>query len=245
MKIYESASDQPLVDWQWYEPSLRNITQLVLKRVPRAGGRALDVGCGTGRLTFALAKRGYDVLGIDPNERVIELARQIGQKQGPAVRFEVADVGTPGVVEPGTYDVVVCSEVLEHVEDYRPIIEGMYAALRPGGRLVISVPCDPAKWSVLDEYGGHVRRFTRKQIEGDLAAFRDVEVFVTGFPFYRLLVRAYLAKIRLLGQQHSNEALWQSRSTHLIAAVMYPFARLDNLFAFTGLGDQMIVAARK
>ncbi len=245
MKIYESASDQPMVDWQWHEPSLRNITRLMLRRVPKGGGRALDVGCGTGRMATALAKRGWEVHGIDPNPRVIAIAKEIAARERANVRFMTADVETPGAVEPGGYDVVVCPEVLEHVEHERPVIAGMRDALKPGGTLVISVPYDPRKWSVLDEYGGHVRRYTRERMVSDLAAFEDVSVFITGFPFYRLLVRTYLAKTRLLRQKHSNAALWTKPSTDVIASLIYPFARLDNLFAFTGLGDQMIVSARK
>jgi 2-polyprenyl-3-methyl-5-hydroxy-6-metoxy-1,4-benzoquinol methylase len=74
LRIYDSSSDQPILDWQWREPSLRSFTHLVLKRVLGTGGRALDVGCGTGCAAFAPAERGYDVEGIDVDERVTRLA---------------------------------------------------------------------------------------------------------------------------------------------------------------------------
>ncbi len=251
MEIYASKSDQPIVDWQWHEPSLRNITSLVLRFAPRVRGQALDVGCGTGRVSFALAERGYTVRGIDSEARVIDLARRIaagracgGKGQG-RVEFAVGDFRSAAVVQPNAYDLVVCSEVLEHIEDYHPVIEHMHAALKPGGRLIITVPCDPQKWSVLDQYGGHVRRFTAAQMRADLRQFSNIRTMVTGFPFYRLLVRSYLVKTRLLGQQHSNELLWEKPTTRLIAAAAYPFMRLDNLFAFTHLGDALIAVADK
>ena len=73
----------------------------------------------------------------------------------------------------------------------------MYDTLKPGGRIIITVPFDPDKWSVLDDYGGHVRRYTIDEIRNDLSQFCNVRFIVTGFPFYRLLVRTYLAKIGL------------------------------------------------
>lgn len=245
MEIYKSQSDQPIIDWQWYEPSLRNITWLILRHVPADAGQALEVGCGTGRVAFALAERGWRVDALDVDERAIQLAREINQTRNAGISFQIADFGNPQAELTAGYDLIVSSEVLEHLENYRPLIANMYHALKPGGRLIITVPCDPAKWSVLDEYGGHVRRFTVEQMEKDLAQFTILRTIVTGFPFYRLLTRAYLLKIRLLRQQHSNEALWEQPSTRTIAALLYPFMRLDNFFAFTRLGDALIVVAEK
>lgn len=245
MEIYKSRGDAPIVDWQWFEPSLRNITHWILRLAPREGGKALDVGCGTGRVAFALAERGFDVVGVDAEPRALAIARRMAEGRRAAPRFELGDLTKPWTQGAGTYDFVVCSEVLEHVRDDRPIVENLYTALKPGGRLVVTVPYDPRKWSVLDEYGGHVRRYTKEEMRADLSGFEDVRMIVTGFPFYRLLVRAYLLKTRLLRQVHSNEALWESPQTRVVARILYPFVRADNVFAFTGLGDALIVSARK
>ena len=99
----------------------------------------------------------------------------------------MADFSRRDLVRPNFYDLVVCSEVLEHIEEYHPLIDNMYTALRPGGRLIVTVPFDPRKWSILDEYGGHVRRYTLDQIRKDLSQFSNLKIVVTGFPFYRLL----------------------------------------------------------
>jgi SAM-dependent methyltransferase len=244
MEIYSSKTDKAIVDWQWYEPSLRNITHLILKNVPKNKGLALDVGCGTGRVSFALASLGYKVVGIDANERAIEIAKNINENSGSNISFQAANFSSE-TIENGKYDLAVCSEVLEHIEDYKPLITGMFAALKPNGRLIVTVPFDPQKWSVLDEYGGHVRRYTLPQIREDLSQFENHRVIVTGFPFYRILTRTYLAKIKLLGEEHSNEALWESPTTRLIAKILYPFMRADNFFAFTKLGDALIISADK
>ena len=81
MKIYRSESDDVIIAWQWREPSLRNITNLIMKNVPCSNGIALDVGCGTGRVSFALAERGFRVRGIDIEERAVKLAREIARSK--------------------------------------------------------------------------------------------------------------------------------------------------------------------
>ena len=245
MEIYKSKADKPLLDWQWKEPSLRNLTHLILKFAPQNGGRALDVGCGTGRVSFALAERGFEVMGVDIEERAIALARSLAMQEGESIKFEVADFRRPRIAKQDFYDVVVCAEVLEHVAEYRQIIENMHAALKPGGRLIITVPLDLRRWSVLDDYSTHLRRYSVDQITKELYQFHNVKTFVTGFPFYRLLVLAYLAKIRIFRQEHSIEKIWGQSSMRVIAALVYPLVRLDNLFSFTRLGDMLVVTGDK
>ena len=80
MEIYKSKSDRPLLDWQWYEPSLRNITHLILKYAPHSGGDALDIGCGTGRVSFALDRRGYRVQGLDIEKESLKLHKRLRWK---------------------------------------------------------------------------------------------------------------------------------------------------------------------
>lgn len=245
MHIYDSTDDAPIVAWQWHEPSLRNITHLILSRAPDGPGRALDVGCGTGRVSLALAARGYHVDGIDVEARVIDVAARLAAARGAACSFRTGDFADPTEVEPEAYDLVVSSEVLEHVDDYQPLVDHMYAALKPGGTLVLSVPCDPARFSVLDEYAGHVRRFAVPQVEALLAPFEDARITVTGFPFYRLLTAAYLLALRLSSGQHSNEDLWRRPSTRVVASLLYPLVRFDNALAFTRRGDYLVASATK
>jgi ubiquinone/menaquinone biosynthesis C-methylase UbiE len=245
MEIYRGQADQPIVDWQWFEPCLRNITAIILRFLPPGGGKALDVGCGTGRVAFQLAASGFKVDAVDVEPRMIELAKRIAAARNETnCTFRAGDFREQEIT-PESYDLVVCSEVLEHVVDYEHIHEMIYRSVKPGGRVIITVPYDPNQFSILDTYNGHVRRFSYSQMVNDLRPYKSKKIIITGFPFYRMLCRTYLLKLRLTGGQHSNEELWTRRSTRIIARLIYPFCRCDNLFAFTRLGTNLIAVAEK
>jgi 2-polyprenyl-6-hydroxyphenyl methylase/3-demethylubiquinone-9 3-methyltransferase len=108
----------------------------VAKRFPSvAGVRLLDVGCGAGLAAESLARRGFDVLGIDAAADLIAVARDHGGATGPAYRVAVAE----DLVAEGTrFQVVTALEVVEHVPDPAAFIRALVALLEPGGVLVMS-----------------------------------------------------------------------------------------------------------
>jgi trans-aconitate methyltransferase len=100
---------------------------------PQPGERILDLGCGTGPLTRAIADAGADVLGVDASPAMIEKARA----SYPNVRFEVADATTMAFDRP--FDAIFSNAVLHWVKPPAAAIGRMFAALRPGGRLVLEM----------------------------------------------------------------------------------------------------------
>ncbi len=94
----------------------------------------LDVGCGTGELlTIPIARRGYHITGTDFHLPSIEHARAVA---GSAARFVH---GTPHDAG-GTYDVIILSEVLEHVHEPVEMLSDLRSRLKPGGSLLLTVP---------------------------------------------------------------------------------------------------------
>ena len=65
---------------------------------------------------------------------------------------------------PGSLDLVVAFDVLEHIEDDKAAATGVFEALRPGGTFLVAVPADPRLWSAHDVAVGHVRRYTRPEL---------------------------------------------------------------------------------
>ena len=104
----------------------------------RRGLRVLDAGCGNGSTCKEFLALGCAVVGVDLSQSGIDIARKF-HRQG---RFELTSVdGTlldRMVEEP--FDLVVSTEVVEHLYDPRTYVRGCFAALRPGGRLVMTTP---------------------------------------------------------------------------------------------------------
>jgi 2-polyprenyl-3-methyl-5-hydroxy-6-metoxy-1,4-benzoquinol methylase len=111
---------------------------LALSGELRAGTRVLDAGCGNGSTAAEYLKRGCAVVGVDLSESGIDIARQAH----PGGRFERVEVDEGLLARLGErpFDVVIGTEVIEHLYDPRAYARGCFAALRPGGRLVLTTP---------------------------------------------------------------------------------------------------------
>jgi len=110
----------------------------VAQRTALSGARVLDVGCGGGILSEALAAAGANVMGIDLAPRVLDVARLHLHESGQVVDYRQVDVESLAADMPETFDVVTCMEMLEHVPDPACIIGACATLLKPGGRLFLS-----------------------------------------------------------------------------------------------------------
>ncbi|WP_439101722.1 methyltransferase domain-containing protein [Congregibacter sp.] len=152
----------------------------------RPGQRVLDLGCGEGRhVIAACALDGVDAVGVDLSLDDLATARGrmqefIGDESGgdsedsteflllagDALKLPFADA---------SFDTVICSEVLEHIPDYRSALAEIARVLKPGGRFCASVPrawCERICWSLSRDYhqvlGGHLRIFDSLRLRGEI-----------------------------------------------------------------------------
>lgn len=102
------------------------------------GLRVLDVGCGAGLLTEAMAGEGARVTGIDLSPELIDVAQLHLLESGRQAEYRVVSAEELAVERPGTYDVVTCMEMLEHVPDPASVLRACFALLAPGGMLLLS-----------------------------------------------------------------------------------------------------------
>jgi 2-polyprenyl-6-hydroxyphenyl methylase/3-demethylubiquinone-9 3-methyltransferase len=110
----------------------------VAARVGLSGARVLDVGCGGGLLSEAMAEAGAEVTAIDLAPDLLRIARLHGLESGVAVDYREQPVEALAAAEPGSFDAVTCMEMLEHVPDPGAIVAACAALLKPGGRLFVS-----------------------------------------------------------------------------------------------------------
>ena len=141
----------------WWYSGRRALVRRLMKGVP-AGG-ALDVGPGPGGNAAVLRELGWQVTGVELTEVGARLCAERGLDvvRGDATRLPVADQSV---------DLVMSTDVWEHVEDHETVAAESFRVLRPGGRLLVAVPAGMEMWSGHDVALGHVRRYERPELVG-------------------------------------------------------------------------------
>jgi 2-polyprenyl-6-hydroxyphenyl methylase/3-demethylubiquinone-9 3-methyltransferase len=132
---------------RWWDPNsefkpLHDINPLRLnwidERAGLAGKSVLDVGCGGGILAESMARRGATVTGIDMGEAPLSVARLHLLESGLKVDYRRVPVEELAAEQPGSFDVVTCLEMLEHVPDPAAIVRACFELARPGGCIFFS-----------------------------------------------------------------------------------------------------------
>ena len=133
---------------RWWDPDsefrpLHQINPLRLdwinSQCPLAGKHVLDVGCGGGILTDSMARKGADVLGIDLASKALRVAQLHAlEAQTPNVRYREVSVEALASEQPGSFDVVTCMEMLEHVPDPASVVRACAELVKPEGWVFFS-----------------------------------------------------------------------------------------------------------
>lgn len=100
--------------------------------------RVLDVGCGAGLLSEALAREGGRVTALDLSPDLVEIAKLHLLESGLVVDYRLQSVESLAVEQPGAYDAITCMEMLEHVPDPCSVLQACATLLKPGGRMFVS-----------------------------------------------------------------------------------------------------------
>lgn len=113
-------------------------TRFVMERLSQPNPRILDVGCGGGILSAALARAGAQVTGLDLSEALIRVAKQYAQEQGLNIDYRYESIQAFAETRSASFDAVACMEVLEHVPDPGKVLEACAQLLKPGGQAFFS-----------------------------------------------------------------------------------------------------------
>jgi 2-polyprenyl-3-methyl-5-hydroxy-6-metoxy-1,4-benzoquinol methylase len=124
---FERIADRKRIDF---------ITDFLKSSLP-SNASILDVGCGNGVISRHLGRFGFKVTGIDVSEKAIDKAQSLNQFSNVKFMIKSAeDLITEGI----KYDAIICSEVLEHLNDPDALLEVLHKSLSRNGKLIITVP---------------------------------------------------------------------------------------------------------
>ena len=156
--VYDQMAALDQTHW-WYT-ARRRILAAFLSRYGAlpADARILEIGCGTGHNVPMLRQFGtVDAVEMDDAARAVASAR---------LGIEVSASSLPGLqgVAQGYYDLVAMLDVIEHVEQDRAALAAVTTRLRPGGRVLLTVPAHQWMWSAHDRVNHHHRRYSRASL---------------------------------------------------------------------------------
>lgn len=154
--IYDRMAELDELHW-WYR-ARRRVLQAMIERVvtPPPEARILEVGCGTGHNLPMLARFGkVDAIEVDAEARAFAEKRT-----GRAISS--APLPTLHGIARGHYDLVAALDVVEHIDDDRAAIAALAACLKPGGKLLLTVPAHQWMWSAHDVLNHHKRRYSKR-----------------------------------------------------------------------------------
>jgi 2-polyprenyl-6-hydroxyphenyl methylase/3-demethylubiquinone-9 3-methyltransferase len=113
----------------------------LIENFAHAQARILDAGCGTGVLAFLAARRARSVIGFDASPEMIALAEAKKRNDGcDNVSFHIASLENLASLQQHRFDLILCSSVLEYIDDYWDAIDALAAHLAPGGVMIFSLP---------------------------------------------------------------------------------------------------------
>ncbi len=156
----------------------------VLKRYSRYSHTVLDLGSGVGTLDFYLAVRGKKIVGVEISKNAVELARENAAFLGLSESVKFIRTNIASFVSKRKFDLIICFEVLEHLQNDKKVLERTRKLLKNSGILVISVPSKNAPFYKLgflrkfDKDVGHLRRYTLEELK-KLAKGVELKVIYT------------------------------------------------------------------
>jgi len=154
---YEHMADAEL--WHPWFLGRRQLVRTLIRRYAPATSRPLllDAGCGTG-WNLADYRQLADAYGIEPDGKAAAMSR--ARSGAPLAQGDLRYLP----FRSGSFDVVVCTDVLEHISEDAAALGELARVLKPAGTLILTVPACPWAWSEHDRYLGHVRRYNCRRL---------------------------------------------------------------------------------
>lgn len=219
-------------------------------------GKFVEMGAGTGGMTRLFLDRGFfgacHDLGAD--------SREMMRGNLSAYQDNIRVVESLEELEKKAYDYLLAFEVLEHIQDDLNVLAEWAEYVKPGGKLLLSVPAHQKKYGKSDELVGHVRRYEKDQLRSLISAagFEDICIVNYGYPITELTRR--FSNFLVRGEKDYDELSAEQRSIRsaqmkpkrinswlkiFSGQLVTPFCSIQRWFYNVDLGDGYVATAVK
>lgn len=187
--------------------------------------KILDIGCGTGTELEILKKYGQ-VSGLDIDDSALNIIKTHGCL---TIKGDIESIH----LEKDSFDCICCFDVLEHLRNDQAVLEKIYASLRPDGYIFFTAPTFSFLFSTHDKFSGHLRRYSRKELQTKLftAGFQNIDLNYWNFLlFFPIALIRFIKKIifinTLKAQKFSTDA---KPLNSLLNKFLFLLLNLENL----------------
>jgi 2-polyprenyl-3-methyl-5-hydroxy-6-metoxy-1,4-benzoquinol methylase len=163
----------------WYVARQEIVISLIKKYLSNKAVNILDYGCGSGYISEAVINLNQSlvVTSADHNEQALSHCRERSLPHVVDLRVEK--------LIPGSYDLILCLDVIEHIENDVEFMDNLRALLRPDGIMLVTVPAYEFLWSGEDYVSNHVRRYT---LEGFKKKIKKTNLNIEKISYFNFLL---------------------------------------------------------
>lgn len=240
--IYDHLWSQEWQNVQVIGPLTHSRYRLMLAECPESlptNSRIIDVGCGNGKFLTMLGDRYPDAIlqGIEYSQQAREVTPE--KLRDAILVGDVVELAPELSKDP--YDLVICSEVLEHVLNPTAAIQAIASLVKPGGVVILTVPGGMKYWSKQDEVAGHYRRFEYEEFS---KLIKQTGLTITKhYGWGRVFALIYDRLVSWIGPETVMQTK-TSRLSQLTAKTLILLFRVDDLFC-SPQGFQLVTKAVK
>jgi ubiquinone/menaquinone biosynthesis C-methylase UbiE len=219
-------------------PSFKTRSRIIkslIKKYSNKSKSILDCGCGNGDFLKALEMEGYKVSGSDFSSESVHITKS-------KIKGNVFQMDLTKKIPKKKYDLIICSEVLEHIKSEDVAVSNINKLLNPNGFLIVSSPFLKKYWSRHDEFAGHFRRYEPGELENLLKKnnFKIIKSFGWGNLFSKIF-------FRILTTQEPKKILTNKNLLfkRIISQILYYLFYIDDLFISKKSGIRIYAVAIK
>lgn len=234
------SSQQKKLVLQDYDLRITNLARFILKKLPYSRARLIDVGAGNGLVLRIFKKKGFAVSGMELSPALCEAMTKNPKMKG--INVFQGDISNKKGGE--KYDIVLASDVIEHIKDDRQALRNLSSFLKPGGYLVITVPAHSHLFGKRDKLWGHYRRYDKHFLVKQLSALKGEIVSLSYWNFVGYF--AYFFYEKILGKPVKETFRYSpSLSSRLFRSFLDFILRIETLIGYVPWGLTLVAIVRK
>jgi 2-polyprenyl-3-methyl-5-hydroxy-6-metoxy-1,4-benzoquinol methylase len=234
--IIDEMQKAELSNHFWFKARIALIMD-VFNEFVKSNASILDIGSGTGLIAKSMQSSGYDVSVADIHEKALQKACDLGVKQ-----CYLMDIYEPPFEN--KFDVITLFDVIEHLDNDDKALHNVFRMIKPGGKLILTVPAHQWLWNNHDTVAGHKRRYSKKTLINTMES-AGFNILKCTFMF-RLLLPLFIIR-KYYGHVHQkNKEMFAISSivNNALASICKFERRFGNWIPDIAGGSLMVVAIK-